>query len=147
MKDMKRILFKLNILILVAMLFFSIMSTTVQASDPPEETGDLQATSNANMDVGMFIDDQATKVEDLIRNTAETAIASLRISSVAIAIIFLLVIGMKYMISSSGDRADIKKHAVAYVVGAFVLFSVPQIVALLIEVADKLFSGADSEVE
>ena len=145
MKLNKEIISKLRICILVVILIGSLISNFSHASDVSdggETTG--STVINENRDVEMFIEDQGTKVEKLIRNTAETTIAALRISSVAIAIVFLLVIGMRYMISSSGDRADIKKHAVAYVVGAFVLFSVPQIVALLIQVADKLFSGADN---
>ena len=32
----------------------------------------------------------------------------------------LIVLAMKYMMSAPGERADIKKHAVVYVVGAVV---------------------------
>lgn len=63
-----------------------------------------------------------------------------RTVSVAIAIVMLLVIGMKYMISSPGDRADIKKHAIAYVVGAFILFGVSGILTILLTFAEKIGS-------
>ncbi len=80
-----------------------------------------------------------SKVTDVVETTSETVVAALRVISVAIAIIILLVIAMKYMMSSAGDRADIKKHAVAYVVGTFILFAAAQIIAILIEASDKLF--------
>ena len=49
---------------------------------------------------------------------------------------------MKYMISAPGDRADIKKHAVAYVIGTFILFSAMQIIALLVNISNEAFKGA-----
>lgn len=78
-----------------------------------------------------------TDVNGLVDDAAGTVVAVLRVASVTIAIIVLLVIAMKYMISSAGDRADIKKHAVAYVIGTFILFSATQIIALLIEIANN----------
>ena len=55
-----------------------------------------------NFDTGAFDNyDGDTKVNELVDNTAETAVAVLRVASVAIAIVVLLVIAMKYMISSS----------------------------------------------
>ena len=50
----------------------------------------------------------------------------------------LLVIAMRYMTSAPGDRADIKKHAIAYVIGAVILFGVPAILGLLVEVAEAI---------
>ena len=81
----------------------------------------------------------SSKVTDVVENTSGTIVAALRIISVAVAIVIILVIAMKYMMSSAGDRADIKKHAVAYITGTFILFAAAQIIATLIEVADKLF--------
>ena len=44
------------------------------------------------------------------------------------------------MISSPGDRADIKKHAVAYVIGAFVLFGVTGILGVLVDLSNTFNS-------
>lgn len=95
---------------------------------------------NPNFKTNQFSDVQETEVDDLVNDTAETVVAVLRVISVAIAIVVLLVIAMKYMISAPGDRADIKKHAVAYVIGTFILFAATQIIAILIDIADKNFS-------
>ena len=43
----------------------------------------------------------------------------------------LLTVAMKYMSSAPGDKADIKKSAVAYVVGAIVLFAVTGILTII----------------
>lgn len=132
---MKIKLKKLIVLLLISMLIIS-MSTVVRADDTQTQT----QSSNGNFDVSSFDSGaQATKVDDLVNDASETVVAVMRIASVAISIVILLVIAMKYMISSAGDRADIKKHAVAYVVGTFILFAATQIIALLIDLADDLF--------
>ena len=40
-----------------------------------------------------------------------------------LAALILMVLGCKYMLASAGDRAEIKKHAITYVIGAVVLFA------------------------
>lgn len=54
-----------------------------------------------------------------------------RIIATGIAIIMLVVLAMKYMMSAPGERADIKKHAVVYVVGAIVLFGASGILTII----------------
>jgi len=75
---------------------------------------------------------------NLVNNSAITAITVARIVCVAIAIVMLLVIAMKYMISAPGDRADIKKHAINYVIGAFILFGVTGILSILNNISKAL---------
>lgn len=60
-----------------------------------------------------------------------------RIISATIALVTILVLGMKYMTSAPGDRADIKKHAVVYIAGAFILFALPGIISVLIDIGEK----------
>ncbi len=45
-----------------------------------------------------------------------------QIIGVAVAIIMLIVLAIKYISAAPGDKAEIKKHAVMYIVGAIVLF-------------------------
>ena len=54
-----------------------------------------------------------------------------RTVATGIAIIMLLAVAMKYMMSAPADRADIKKHAVVYVVGAIVLFGSSGILGII----------------
>lgn len=73
----------------------------------------------------------AAGVKNLVNDTAITAISIARVVCVSIAIVILLVIAMKYMMSAPGDRADIKKHAVHYIIGAFILFGVTGILGII----------------
>ena len=53
-----------------------------------------------------------------------------------VAIIMLIVLAIKYISAAPGDKAEIKKHAVVYVVGAIVLFAATGILQII-----KNFSG------
>ena len=131
-KNLKTIIIKITLIISIIILIISAFSN-VQAAEEDKK-------SNDNFDTTMFNDkEEETEVDDLIKKSTGTIVAVLRVASVAIAIIMLLVIAMKYMMSSAGDRADIKKHAVAYVTGAFILFGAAQIIAILVDVSSKLF--------
>lgn len=104
----------------------------------------VKSATNPNLDTNQFENNsQKTKVDKLFNNTATTIVTILRIVSVAIAMVALLTIAMKYMISSAGDRADIKKHAVAYIVGTVILFSATQIIAILIDVSSNFSSSGE----
>lgn len=54
-----------------------------------------------------------------------------RLIGASIAVIMLMTIGAKYMVASSGDRADIKKYAFNYVIGAVILFAASGILTAL----------------
>lgn len=76
---------------------------------------------------------------NLVDKSAITVLAVARIVCVAIAIVMLLTIAMKYMMSSPGDRADIKKHAVNYVLGAFILFGVNGILSIINNISKAFY--------
>ena len=64
----------------------------------------------------------STNTTNKVNTITGTIITSIRIIGVAIAIVMLLTLAMKYMTAAPGDKADIKKSAIQYVVGALVLF-------------------------
>lgn len=68
-----------------------------------------------------------TKVKEIVA----TIITIVRVVGVAVAIVMLLAVAMKYMTAAPGEKADIKKSAVVYVVGAVVLFAVTGILGLI----------------
>lgn len=78
------------------------------------------------------------KINNLTNNVLTTAISVMRIVGIGIAIIIITVIAMKYMIAAPGDRADIKKNAIPFVIGAFVLFGASGIIGIIGGVASKI---------
>lgn len=128
------VLKKISLVLLILIVAISICCTSVRANN---------ASSNANFDLEAFDETDASgvdKANNMVNKAAANIISIARIVCVTIAIVMLLVIAMKYMISAPGDRADIKKHAVNYVIGAFVLFGVSGILTVLNNVAQTIGS-------
>lgn len=124
MRKNNRILIKL---ICMALLIFCLLIATLSTVD------------------ARFVDDnefsnpaEVNTISSAIDNTAVTVITIARVVGVAIATVMLITIAIKYMVSSAGDRADIKKHAVAYVVGAMVLFGAVGILGIIQSVAENI---------
>lgn len=67
--------------------------------------------------------------------TAESIVTNLiiifRIVGVTAAILMLLVVAMKYMTAAPSEKAEIKKSAVVYIVGAVILFAVTGILGII----------------
>lgn len=58
-----------------------------------------------------------------------------------VAVIMLIVLAIKYISAAPGDKADIKKHAVVYVVGAVVLFAASGILQIVKNFATNVKAG------
>ena len=95
---------------------------------------------------GLIKEADTVVIETGASNTAEsvigTIISAARIIGICFAVVMLLTIAMKYMTAAAGDKADIKKSAVAYVVGAVVLFGATNIIASLVEFTNNALGSA-----
>ena len=93
-----------------------------------------EATDWDNVDA--FDSKHASKVDSAARQIVGAALNVIRIAGTGISIIMITVIGVKYMMAAPSERADIKKSAIPFVIGAIVLFAGSQIVGII-----KDFSG------
>ena len=106
--------------LIAALLIFSI-STEVSALkfdqiDEETVTKNASDTSGAAASLNRIIGSAMTVVQ---------------VVGVGVAIIMLIVLAIKYISAAPGDKADIKKHAVVYVVGAVVLFAASGILGIV----------------
>lgn len=58
-------------------------------------------------------------------------ISVVQVFGIFIAIAMLMILGIKYMYSSPGDRAQIKNHLTVYIIGAVVMFSAAGILEII----------------
>ena len=79
-------------------------------------------TANASDDTGA-----ASSINKIIGSI----ITIVQVVGVGVAIIMLIVLAIKYISAAPGDKADIKKHAVVYVVGAIVLFAASGLLGII----------------
>lgn len=60
-----------------------------------------------------------------------SVLEAIQVIGVTVAVVMLIVLGMKYMLSSASERAEIKKHAVIYIIGAVILFGASGIAKII----------------
>lgn len=60
----------------------------------------------------------------------KVTIGVFEVVTVGVAVIMLISLAIRYMVSAPNEKAEIKKHAVVYVVGAFIAFGATGIIEL-----------------
>ena len=78
-----------------------------------------------------FSPDTKSSAAGAARDIVQSILGYLQIISGAIAIIMLVVLAIKYISAAPNDKAEIKKHAVVYVVGAVCLFGAAGILGVV----------------
>ena len=117
MKKSLKIVFCLIMLLNVIMVF----PKSTFATNPDYST----MISNAN---GWDADPGVKKVT---RTVMGTIIQVMRIVGVGVAIIMLTYVAIKYMSAAPAEKAEFKKSATAYIVGAIVLFGTSGILGII----------------
>ncbi len=73
----------------------------------------------------------STNSVNQVNNLVATIISKIRLVGVAVAVVVLLALAMKYMTAAPGDKADVKKGLITYVIGACVFFGVVGILEII----------------
>lgn len=121
---MKKSTIKLLAVILVALILVASVYTIVNASTPTKATDVSAYTMFQNASDSTGASGTANKI-------IGSLITVIQIIGVGVAIIMLVVLAIKYISAAPGDKAEIKKHAVVYVVGAIVLFAASGILGII----------------
>lgn len=118
MKIKKETAIKILAAMLTVLMLVGCMQTTIFASD--DYLDPTKITPNDN-----------TQAASKARTVAGSILSIVQVIAVATAVIMLIVLAIKYISSAPNDKAEIKKHAVIYVVGAVLLFGASGILALI----------------
>jgi len=76
------------------------------------------------------------------QNIIGAVITIVQVIGTGVAIIMLIVLAIKYISAAPGDKAEIKKHAVVYVVGAIVLFAATGILGIVKNFASNISAAS-----
>lgn len=118
----KKVLKTISILILaLAVLFAFVLPVFATDYLDPSTTIKAQDSSGARASIARI---------------AGAILAMVQTVAIAVAVIMLLILAIKYISAAPNDKAEIKKHAVVYVVGAVILFSASGILEII-----KRFAG------
>lgn len=113
---MKKSIKVISTLLLAIMLVASIAGT-VLAVDPNTVLNGLNGNGNVQIN-------DLTKVGNNI-------VTIIQVVGIVIAVIILLVIGIKYMIGSASEKAEYKKTMIPYIVGAVLIFAGTSLVRVI----------------
>ena len=64
-----------------------------------------------------------------------------QIGGTAVSVILLIILGMKYMVSSPNEKATIKEKLIPYVIGVVIFFAATNLVAIVIGFAQGISSS------
>lgn len=95
---------------------------------------DMQGQLNAFQEVKNGKDDN---IGHTVTNVVGAVINLVSIIGAGIAVIMLVVLGIQYITSGGGEKANVKKDLNSYVMGAVILFGVSGILKLLQIFIDK----------
>lgn len=73
----------------------------------------------------------ASNTENAVYGIMGSVIQIIKVAGTGIAIIMLIVLGIKYMVASPEGRAEYKKTMPPYVIGAIILFAASNLVSIL----------------
>lgn len=111
----------------VAMIALMLVASLVTLSNAAEEF----KFGTINTDTITAEASDSTGAAKSINTIIGSVITIVQVVGVGVAIIMLIVLAIKYISAAPGDKADIKKHAVVYVVGAIVLFAASGLLGII----------------
>ena len=115
----KKVMKILTVLLLIAMLCN--ICTTVFAAD--------------GFDGFKEIEPQGSDLASSVQNIGGYILGVAQVIGMVVAVVMLVVLAIKYISAAPNDKAEIKKHAVVYIVGAIVLFAASGILQIIKNVA------------
>lgn len=89
------------------------------------------ATTGDFTDPSTIVPKDDTGTAGTMQDIAGNILSIVQVVGVAVAVIMLIVLAIKYISAAPNDKADIKSHAVVYVIGAVCLFAATGIIQLI----------------
>lgn len=110
------------IMITIIMILLLIIPNMVFADDITTGMGDIYKTPDSD-----FINVRAGKILGVVQTVGT-----------GIAIIMLIVIGVKYMIASAQEKAQLKDTLMPYLIGAILLFAGTNILSIIVNFINEV---------
>lgn len=121
---MKKTVKMISTLILTVMLVTSIAGVALAA--------DVNGVLN-----GLTGDSKTVQTKDLT-NVGNNIVTIIQVVGIVIAVIILLIIGIKYMIGSASEKAEYKKTMIPYIVGALLIFAGTSLVRVIYSLSSSV---------
>lgn len=154
-KNMKKKSTKIVSIVILMLLIFTIFSSVYAATCPTCKGSGLQPHSNVNcqrcsgtgkvrgatgtIDTDNFKPGELTDsdYEEAFSMTA-TIVGAITTVGVVVAVVGIVILGIKYMMGSVEQKADYKKTMIPYLVGCILIFCTSTIVSIIYRLASQL---------
>lgn len=123
---MKKQVKVISVVLVILMILLSI-SSVVLATDL---SGKIDQIGKGNPDAST----------DKVISLGQTIVTIMQTVGIVVAVVVLLVLGIKYMMGSAEEKAEYKKTMIPYVVGAVLIFAATTIVNVVYQLANGLNS-------
>lgn len=80
----------------------------------------------------------STGAQDDVKNIGNQIIGIITTVGVVVAVIVLLILGIKYMMGSASEKAEYKKTMIPYLVGAILIFGASAITQVVVNLASGI---------
>ena len=80
----------------------------------------------------------ATEGTTAVTGLGDTIFTIVRVGGIVVAVIILVVLGIKYMVGSAEEKAEYKKTMIPYIIGAILIAASTQIVGIIGDVAKSI---------
>lgn len=87
------------------------------------------------------IHSSASSIKTSVQDVLIVALTITRIVGMAVALIMIIIVGIKIMMAAPSERANIKQYAMNYVIGAVILLGASAIVGIIQTVATSAFGS------
>ena len=115
---------KIVSIILVIMIALMAVSNVVLAA--PDLSADIKDMANGS----------GNQPKEVL-NLGKTIVSIMQTVGIVVAVVVLLVLGIKYMMGSAEEKAEYKKTMIPYLVGAILIFASTTIVNVVYNVANS----------
>ncbi len=113
--------------LLIVVSVLATLTNIAMATDVPGMLGTIaQGNTNANVSG--------------VTNLGATIVTIMQTVGIVVAVVILLVLGVKYMIGSAEEKAEYKKTMIPYIVGAILIFASTTIVNIVWQIANSVGS-------
>lgn len=114
-------------IVAIMMILVLGMTTISSAVDPGSIAGELTGTESDAQDQVVGIGNQIIGIITTV--------------GVVVAVVILLVLGIKYMMGSASEKAEYKKTMIPYLVGAILIFGASAITQVVVSIASGINNG------
>ena len=124
---MKKSIKVIMAVLMVATIILALGTTSSMAIDAESIAGQLTGTTSG--------------AQDSVVNIGNQLIGIITTVGVVVAVVVLLVLGIKYMMGSAAEKAEYKKTMIPYLVGAVLIFGASAITKVVVDLGSSINAG------